>query len=173
MTVRLRTAIACLPLLCAAVALAQDPALPTAAARLATTLPPAWSGVTGKPPVLENVTTPFKHGSATVTYQGPRASTEPFIVTLSVVDEGAYNASMYAYTANYMKEDIKSSSQHSVKLANGRRALVTDSARGSMDIVTFVANRFIVRASCINSTEAQCIEAFSRFNWKAIEALKP
>lgn len=153
---------------------AQDAELPAAPAKLAMGLPTAaWGDVTRLAPVLESQTTPFKRSQAKVTFEGPRRSKEPFMAIFSITDEGAYNARMYAYGANWLKEDVKSDSQHSVKLPGGRRALYTNFTVDSMEFETFVANRLVVRTHCINSDEVQCLAAFQKFDFKAIEALKP
>lgn len=153
---------------------AQNAALPIGAAKLATALPAAaWGDVTRQQPKLEDETSPMKRSVAKVAFTGPRGSKEAFLAEFTISDEGANGAKMYEYGANYLKEDVKAPPQHTLVLPGGRRALLTGFTATSMEIETFVASRFVVKTHCINATEAQCVTAFSKHEFAAIEALKP
>lgn len=148
--------------------------LPVPPERLATGLPTAaWGDVTRGKVETSADTVPMKRNTATVAFEGKRGSTDPFRATFVLIDEGAYGAQMYGYGADYLKKDIKDDTQHSVVLPGGRRALYTSYTKDSMGLETFVADRFVVRTGCTKSTEAKCIEAFSKWDFKAVEALKP
>lgn len=147
---------------------------PVAPDRLATLLPTAtWADMTRGKVETESATVPTKRSEAKVTFEAKRGSTDPFRATFSAVDEGASMASMYAYGADYLTKDVKEDTQRSLVLPGGRRALLTSFTKDSMDIQTFVGKRFILRTSCTRATEAQCIEAFSKWDFKAGDALKP
>ena len=155
-------------------ALAQNPALPIAPERLATALPSTpWGDVTRQKPELQGTTVPVKRSQAKVAFQGKRGSTEPFLANFILSDEGDYGAGMYGYGAKYMTEDVKDDTQRSLVLPGGQRALLTSYTKNSMEIETFVGKRFVARTSCVNADEAQCIAAFSKWDFKAIAALKP
>ena len=148
--------------------------LPLPPDRLATALPTAtWSDVTRGKVETASDTVPIKRSSAKVTFEGKRGSTDPFRATFTINDEGAYGAQMYGYGADYLKKDVKDGTQRSMVLPGGRRALYTSYTNDSMGLETFVADRFVVSTSCMKSTEAKCVEAFSKWDFKAVEAIKP
>ena len=148
--------------------------LPLPPDRLATVLPTAaWSDVSRGKVETTSDTVPIKRSSAKVMYEGKRGSTDPFRATFTIGDEGAYGAQMYGYGADYLKKDVKGDSQKSMVLPGGRRVLYTSYTKDSMALETFVADRFVVRTSCTTSDQAKCAEAFSKWDFKAVEAIKP
>lgn len=149
-------------------------AAPIAPERLATILPSAAFGdTTREKPETAAQTTPSKRSEAKVAFVGKRGSRDPFRAVFIASDEGAYGASMYAYGANYMTENVKNDTQRSIVLPGGQRALLTSYTKDSFGVESFVGKRFVVRTSCMNATEAQCIDAFAKWDFKAVEALKP
>lgn len=147
-----------------------NPAEPVDPARLLALLPPAWTGFTAKPFEVGRKTVPSKNSSASMHYRGPGGGAE-YIIRLS--DEGAYNAKMYRdYGADYLKQDVKNDTQKTL-VRNGRRFLLTSLSKNSMGLDTFVADRLVLNLHCINTSEAQCVEALGRIDFAALDKFKP
>ena len=168
----LAASLACCAFVSTAWAQAAPPRVPPE--RLATLLPAKpWGNLERKQPELKTEKMPVSSTTASVVFQDKRGGSNVFLVTFRVSDQGASNASMYAYGADYLKKDVKGDSEHSAVLPGGRRVLVTMGTKDSMGVEGFVGNRWVVYAGCSHATEAQCLEAFSRYDFAAIEAFKP
>lgn len=157
----------------AATAFAQSGA-PLPPEKLATALPSAaWGDTTRGKVDLASEGTPIKRSEAKVDFTGKRGSAPSFRAIFRISDEGTYGASMYGYGAKYMTENVKSDNERTVVLPGGQRALLTSYTKDSMGLESFVGKRFVVRTNCEHATEAQCIDAFAKWDFKAAEALKP
>jgi len=131
-------------------------------------LPAAWQGVTRGKVQLDQSKQP-KRSEASAHYKNGNV----FEAKLAIADEGAYNAKMYKdYGADYLTKDVKNETQKSIKVA-GKRALLTQTTATSWLVDTFVADRYLVKVACMKATEAQCIAAMEKFDFAAIEKLKP
>ena len=147
---------------------------PIAPERLAPLLPAkTWGDAKRQKPSLESKGPPFPVSSAEVVFQGERGGKLPYVTKFTLSDPGAATAKVNAMMADYLRRDMKSDSQETVVLPNGRRGLMTLGTATSMGIETQVAGRWGVRVDCIDSTKARCVEAFGQFDFAAIEALKP
>lgn len=109
------------------------------------------------------------HASAAANYT--RGSTADFEVTLRLRDDGQIAAGYYKMSAKYLTEDYRDDTQHSLVLAGGQRAEVTEMGDGIFMIETFIADRFVVSANCSHATEAQCKDALERFDFEAISRI--
>ena len=150
-----------------------DPAQPIEPDRLKPYLPTAWKGMerlkveAGRAGLTGKVSEAKAHYKAA--FNGPGR----LELVLRISDEGASAARMYRdYGADYLKKDIKEETQKSL-VQGGRRFLLTRGTATSMGIETLVADRWSVNLSCIESTEAQCVEALGKMDFAALEKLKP
>ena len=159
--------------LCAGSLHAQTAPQVVAAERLAALLPPAWGKLerrhvqTDDKPSL----TGAPHASAQAIYT--LGSTAAFEASLRIRDDGDIAAGYYKMAAKYLGEDYRDDTQHSLLLAGGRRAEVTEMGEGILMIETFVADRFVVSANCSHATESACEAALEKFDFAAIARLKP
>jgi hypothetical protein len=147
-----------------------DPAQPVDPERLKALLPAAWSGMERRNVEAERQNMGgFKSSTAQARY---KASASRLELVVRLGDEGASSAGMYAYGADYLKKDVKNETQKSLT-QGGRRFLYTSTTAKSMLIETQVAGRWMVNVSCMEATEAQCVDALSKVDYAALEKLKP
>ena len=99
--------------------------------------------------------------------------TAAFEANLRIRDDGDIAAGYYKMAAKYLTEDYRDDTQHSLLLAGGRRAEVTEMGEGILMVETFVADRFVVSANCSHATESECKTALEKFDFAAIARLKP
>ena len=147
-----------------------DPAQPVDPERLKALLPAAWAGMDRRNVEAERSNMGgFKSSTAEARY---KASASRLELVVRFADEGANSAKMYAMGADYLKKDIKNETQKSLT-QGGRRFLFTSTTAKSMLIETQVAGRWMVNVSCMEATEAQCIDALGKVDYAALEKLKP
>lgn len=159
-------------LLCAVPAWA-NPAQPVDPARLKPFLPPAWKGMERLSADAGPAGLAGKASEAKARYKAMLNGPGRLELVLHVRDEGANAARMYRdYGADYLKRDVREDSQKSLVLG-GRRFLLTRSTPTSLGLETLVGDRWMVNLSCIEATEAQCVEAMGHVDLAALEKLKP
>jgi len=151
---------------------AQTPPKVVDAARLAPLLPPAWGSLQRGKVDFDNkpTITGGPHANAEAVYS--EGSTAAFEAIMHISDGGEISANYYKMGANWLREDTRDETQHSLVLADGRRAQFTSMGKDIAQIETFVADRFVVRANCSHSSEAECKAALEKFDFRAIEKLK-
>lgn len=148
-----------------------DPAQPIDPERLKALLPAAWAGMERRNVEAERSNMGgFKSSTAKAHYKANGSGRLELVVHLG--DEGPSSAQMYAYGADYLKKDVKNETQKTLT-QGGRRFLFTSTSAKSMMIETQVGGRWMVRVSCIEATEAQCVDALGKVDYAALDKLKP
>lgn len=150
-----------------------DPAQPVDPVRLKPFLPSAWKGMERLKVEAGRAGLSGKTSEAKGHYKAAFDGPGRLELVLRISDEGASGARMYRdYGADYLKQDVKDATQKSL-VQGGRRFLLTRSTATSMGIETLVGDRWMVNLSCIEATEAQCVDALGRVDYAGLEKLKP
>jgi len=150
-----------------------DPAQPVDPGRLKPFLPLAWKGVERLKVEAGRDMFTGKTSQAQAHYKAAFNGPARLELVVRIGDEGANAARMYRdYGADYLKQDVRNDTQKSL-VQGGRRFLLTRSTATSMNIETQVGGRWMVSLSCIEATEAQCVDALGRIDFAGLEKLKP
>ena len=136
-------------------------------ASLANVLPAAFNGLKREPVELKTSENPPR-SLASARYRNEARQA----IRLSIMDEGAVAARTYRdEIAAYLRTDVRNDQQRSL-MVGGRKALLTRYTEDRMEVETFVADRFVVRAYCVMASEGDCAEALTRVNYQAIERVR-
>lgn len=136
-------------------------------ASLANVLPAGFNGLKRDPVELKTSDNPPR-SLASARYRNEARQA----IRLSIMDEGAVAARTYRdEIAAYLRTDVRNDQQRSL-MVGGRKALLTRYTEDRMEVETFVADRFVVRAYCVMASEGDCAEALTRVNYQAIERVR-